>query len=92
MNKYQKAIEQICTNMLCGGECTVGGKPCCLLEPIQVLVDKSTPKKVKLVYEDDWDEFGNRMIFEERCPICNQNISDIGGAYCHSCGQALDWS
>lgn len=27
-----------------------------------------------------------------RCPACNHNGIEKSGCYCHSCGQALDWS
>lgn len=102
MNKYQEALNKIVKS--CCPNCTTNGCKDCSIEKIcnatakswvdrlQELVDKATPKKVKIIYDDDWDEFGNRMIFEERCPICNEDIGDVGGAYCHSCGQALDWS
>lgn len=63
-----------------------------VLQKLGKLEDKETPKKPKIDYDDEWDEFGNRMIYEERCPVCNTNLTEVGGAYCHSCGQAIDWS
>lgn len=85
MNKYQEALERICNNLLCGGECVVGGKPCSLLEPIQELVDKATPKKtIKEEFEDD-----RYNMYKHYCPTCKYAwVCDVPN-YCPECGQRL---
>lgn len=88
MNKYQEALERICNNLICGGECAVGGKPCSLLEPIQELVDKETPKKV-IKFTSEITNSEEALTFYT-CPKCRMLLSNDN--YCPKCGQKLDWS
>lgn len=66
MDKYKETLEKLCNKLLCGGECSVGGKPCSLLEPIQELVDTTitpTIEEVKKEWEDDgWSFIGTKTI------------------------------
>lgn len=89
MNKYQKALERICNNLLCGGECAVGCKPCSLLEPIQELVEKATPMKpITKVVKGSYDP-----VYFHYCPVCNFfSVEKDYANFCPGCGQKLDWS
>lgn len=96
MNEYQKAFNGIKYQVVdsqadgyteprtvqdfCYTEC----------ELIQKLVDKATPKKV--ITKNKHMGYGT---YEEQsyCPHCGVNLTiEYGYAYCHRCGQALDWS
>ena len=55
-----------------------------LTEPLQELIDKATPKKIK-----------NRTKWNALCPSCDELFvfgEDPKRPYCPFCGQALDWS
>lgn len=54
------------------------------IDTLQELVEKETPKKVKIL-----------DLYVPCCPICNNLLeSDLYNKpnYCAYCGQALDWS
>ncbi len=63
------------------------------LNTLHELVDKATPKKVKVVPSD-------KLRFDGLCPNCNQPLFDGSDMFfkekryqfCDYCGQALDWS
>lgn len=57
-----------------------------ILDYIENLLEKDTPKKPLEVFEFEFDVhlFGN-------CPICGEGCNS-GMKYCGRCGQALDWS
>ena len=56
------------------------------IKTLQELVDKETPKKVK-IKEFDNGEYG------AYCPSCNSGLPfHWKMKYCPSCGQKLDWS
>lgn len=84
MNKYQKAFEKV--KEACASFDTVDE-----LITLKELVDKATPKKPIVKY----DNFGDGTLC---CPNCNQSIVNVWSKrkyrpkYCHYCGQALDWS
>ncbi len=83
MNKYQEALKKLC------GRChkdTTEHK-----EVLQELVDKATPKKPVVVLDDDYNEFGEQLIYAEYCPNCSEDLTEVGGAFCHGCGQRIDW-
>ena len=49
-------------------------------------IEKQIPKKAIL------DTIFPSGIKWFRCPACNHNNIEKSDGYCHSCGQALDWS
>lgn len=62
-------------------------------DTLQKLVDRATPKKVKVVP-------GDRLKYDAFCPNCNQALFDGSDTFflkkryqfCDYCGQALDWN
>lgn len=90
MNKYQEALERICNNLLCGGECAVGGKPCSLLEPIQELVDKATPQTVIPKWREGYDP-ELYSPYALHCPRCDRKLRlDQFYKWCPDCNQKLN--
>lgn len=100
MNKYYEAFEMIKRLVLlskwyCDKENEFYKKyNANLLETLQELVDKATPKKISariFEYQSDDD-------FEILCPNCNEVIMTreeyenyAKPNYCCYCGQSLDW-
>ena len=89
MNKYQEAFETINCDGSTFIERTRKFKEKYQESPVYLikeLVDKETPKKVK-IKEFDNGEYG------AYCPSCNSGLSfHWKMEYCPSCGQKLDWS
>lgn len=92
MNKYEDALmtlfckahtnDEVCEANKCTKdesclECNIQKA----FEKLQELVEKATPKKVKIFIA-----FGERL-----CPNCRNHMIDLY-KYCPDCGQALDWS
>lgn len=102
MSKYQKALNNILVYPL-KEECSK--RPCCQCEIpcdfykqkekdydiLKKLVDKATPKKVKVTTIDI--KYGS---YQCDCPVCGRflsvNCKPTEINYCDDCGQALDWS
>lgn len=57
-----------------------------LSKMIDIAIEKQIPKKPIL------DTIFPSGVKWYLCPTCNHNGIEKTGAYCHSCGQALDWS
>ena len=63
------------------------------LDVLKELIDRATPKKVKVVPSD-------RLRFDGLCPNCDRPLFDGSDMFfkekryqfCDYCGQALDWS
>ena len=51
------------------------------LEECRVAVEKQKPMK-PLEFDGHW----------YKCPKCGKYAGGLKGNYCHSCGQAIDWS
>lgn len=86
MNKYQEALNRIAKYCDVNNGSTLEDD----LKTLQELVDKETPKKVK-VYS--FVNAKGRHIDEYYCGSCDQYIDRIKYEnYCFNCGQALDWS
>ena len=88
MNKYQEALDRIKNKVaiIDGEKMKIGLAYCNTLPILQELVDKETPKKVK-IKEFDNGEYG------AYCPSCNSGMPfHWKMKYCPSCGQKLDWS
>lgn len=56
---------------------------------------ESTPKKVKELRIDVYDDFDDgyycsTKVMSGKCPNCNNQVVDQN--YCENCGQKLDWS
>ena len=57
---------------------------------LQELVDKATPKKVKVITLNGYD-WGSMNYIEDKeycCPTCGETLGGIG-SYCEYCGQSL---
>ena len=81
-DKYQEALDQMCNRCF-------DGKP---RRVLQELVDKNTPKKVKISIAIEYDQIEEGW-YEKHyyyCPNCNSLVDKPN--YCPNCGQALDWS
>lgn len=79
MNKYQEALNDLWNG--CPDPKNQSGS----MQILQELVDKETPKKVK-IKEFDNGEYG------AYCPSCNSGLPfHWKMKYCPSCGQKLDW-
>lgn len=94
MNKYQKAldyltfpIKSILMSSRCGGKTLTQEQ----IDLLQELVDKATPIKPIVIYDDELGQYGEKIAIEEYCPICKEELHNVGGAYCHGCGQKIDW-
>ncbi|MFR7590239.1 MAG: hypothetical protein ACLUVC_02255 [Longibaculum sp.] len=98
MNKYQEALDNIVRVSCPKGKscrecdfieiCNCEAKS--YIDKLQELVDKETPKKV--ITKNKHMGYGT---YEEQsyCSRCGANLTiEYGYAYCHRCGQALDWS
>ena len=89
MNKYQEALD----NMIYYSQDTTDLTEEECFRLLQELVDRATPKKVKVVP-------GDRLRFDGLCPNCNRPLFDGSDMFfkekryqfCDYCGQALDWS
>lgn len=95
MNKYQEALEILCTyadgNPSSSGE-FVGKMLQEANDTLQELVEKATPKKAKV--QTLYVEYQEPETFVV-CPICEEEFyyNDCEKInYCPNCGQALDWS
>jgi Zn finger protein HypA/HybF involved in hydrogenase expression len=81
MNKYQEALKGLIEELP-----YTSGVIEERIKNLQELVDKETPKKVK-IKEFDNGEYG------AYCPSCNSGLPfHWKMKYCPSCGQKLDWS
>ncbi len=54
------------------------------LEMAVEALEKQIPKKVTLVFKNDYD-----LVY---CPRCGVRFIQYGKPFCGECGQALDWS
>lgn len=97
MNKYQKALKELCNRCYVESEkCTChpkykGGKcnnNCEHKQALQELIDEKIPMKVTEKWSDDCPKCGKFMI--DTCKYALHNIPFI--KYCPHCGQKLDWS
>ena len=78
MNKYQEALNKI-KNM--GDKDLYNERHLEWCDILQELVDKATPKKIKL--------FPNSF-YIKICPNCGSTL-ETRRNYCDECGQKLDW-
>ena len=84
--KYQEALNRIAK--YCGAN--NGSMLEDDLKTLQELVDKETPKKVKVL---SFVNIREKHVDLYYCDRCNQYIDRIKYEnYCFNCGQALDWS
>jgi|AGTN01.2.fsa_nt_gi hypothetical protein len=103
MNKYQEALDELCT-------CTEGwnSEHCCshaewrqaseYLENcrklLQELVDRATPKKVLNMYMFVY--MNEYTVKTGQCPFCKRGlgINEVTKSpkFCPDCGQALEWT
>lgn len=91
MNKYQKALNRLCIAPMRFGEDLYDGYKE-EIDLLQELVDKETPKKVKLKLQNDYVECHYVCSYELAfCPKCGLK-NDFNNNYCPNCGQKLDWS
>ena len=95
MNKYQEALNEL-KSWSTTSSIPIGADKHFVYEQvhiIQELIDRATPKKVKVVP-------GDRLRFDGLCPNCNRPLFDGSDMFfkekryqfCDYCGQALDWS
>lgn len=85
MHRHEAALRRLKRNFLSNRE----KKEC--INILQELVDKATPKKPVVELDDDYNEFGEQLIYAEYCPNCSEDLTEEGGAFCHGCGQRIDW-
>lgn len=85
MNKYQKAIKRLKTD-IDRSSCEYNIDE--YIATLQELVDKETPMKVTEKWSDDCPKCNKFMI--DTCEYALHNIPFI--KYCPHCGQKLDWS
>lgn len=96
MNKYQEAFNDIVNNGISVdyfNEQTDKNDNENTILIIQELVDKETPKKVKMEKERLLNDF---EIERHLCPSCDRQVKSILEPeyyiyYCKNCGQKLDW-
>lgn len=64
-----------------------------MLENLQELVERSTPKKPKMKAFNEAEPWYCSDCFVEReaCPSCGHKLLDKN-QYCPICGQAIDWN
>lgn len=98
MNKYQEALDKIVKS--CCPNCDTEGCKDCSIEKIcnatakdwvdtlQELLDKETPKEIKLRYEDTIHE---TTVSIPCCPCCKSDLEYDEQKYCHECGQKIEW-
>lgn len=89
MNKYQEALNEICSQCKHSPKCRMFKTKCSEYENLQELIKKATPKKpIERHYEDD----GEPEYIKVCCPAgCKVQVGSYYN-FCPECGQALDWS
>lgn len=89
MNKYQEALSEVIRMCAQSDELF----PTEEVEALQKLVDRATPKKLKIRAFNEakpWD-CADYFVEREACPLCGHKLLDKD-PYCYICGQRLDWS
>ncbi len=92
MNKYLEALKIMCSDCNQVHYCICNGfdKNCNSYAPLKELVERATPKKVKVITINsyDWDSMNYIEDKEYCCPTCGEILGGIGN-YCDFCGQNL---
>lgn len=86
-NKYEIALDHVAR--YCSDMRTMGKARQELtneLDMLKKLVDKETPKQLKIRYVDTIYETTESWPY---CPICECDIYEDDQKYCHECGQKL---
>lgn len=100
MNKYQEALDYLvdelkgCDEAISDPEYRqeLTAKREAAKKLLQKLVDKATPKKLKIRAFNEakpWD-CADYLVERESCPVCGRKLLDKD-PYCYICGQRLDW-
>ncbi len=94
MNKYQEALDYLVDNIEMLNRHSDGSfcQPNSSKNILQKLINKATPKKPLLAFVDGVTADGSIVQRTALvCPSCKSFLVEKQ-KYCHSCGQAIDWS